>query len=270
MSRLPLVSLALPFLTSCLVVPEGAQPEIGASATLASEYNFRGMTNVEAAVLQTDMVVDLPTKVETGQLSLRAFANWDLENDVGDAWFPDGHAGEPSQIDLHLAYSETYRGTDFTSGIVSYVLQNPDDFPKAPDGERGETKEVFFHASRAVWWELVPSLALHYDFDEVEDFYGNAGVSRSFPLDEKLVADARVSLGWAGEDQSEWLYGLEESGFADLQARAGLAYLLDAHTTLRLELAGSSIVDEELRDWFDLIDVDSETIWASLGVSWAY
>ncbi len=262
------VAAVLPLLAGCLVVPPGARPEIGAGATIASEYNFRGMTNVEGAVLQTELLADLPTRAETSHVSLRAFANWDLVDDVGDAWFPDGHAGEPSQIDLSLAYTETYRGFDFTSGVISYALQNPDDFPFA--AERGETKELFFDVSRPVGWELVPSLTFHYDFDEVEGLYVNGAVSREFPVREKLVAEARVSLGWSDEEQSDWTYGLEEAGLADLQGRAGLAYRLDENTTIRLELSGSTIVDEDLRDWFDQIDVDADTVWVSLGASWAY
>jgi hypothetical protein len=259
---------ALPIVTSCLIVPENARPELNAGATVATQYNFRGMTNVDAPVLQTDLAVDLPTKMETGAISVRGFANWDLDDSFDDSWFPDDHAGEPSQIDMALAYSETYRGFDFTSGVVSYALQNPDDFPFAD--ERGETKEFFFVVSHPIWWELVPTLRLHYDFDEVDDFYGNVGLARDFPVKEGFIADAQLSVGWSGEEASEWTYGLEEAGLADLQARAGLDYLLDANTTIRLEVAGSYIVDDELKEWFDLIDIDSDPLWASLGVNWAY
>lgn len=260
--------LALPLVTGCLVVPEDARPALDLGATLATQYNFRGMTNVDAPVLQTDLAVDLPTKIETSSISFRGFANWDLDDSFDDSWFPDGHEGEPSQIDMAVAYSETYRGFDFTSGVVSYALQNPDDFPFAT--ERGETKEVFFVMSHPIFWELVPTLRVHYDFDEVDDFYGNVAMARDFPVNESFVADGQVSLGYSGEDESEWIYGFKESGWADLQARAGLDYALDANTTIRLEVAGSYIVDEELQDWFDLIDIDKSPVWASLGLNWAY
>jgi len=151
-------------------------------------------------VAQAAMQVDLPTKLETGFISLKSFANFDLTDSTGDAWFPDGHGGEPSQIDLLASYSENYRDFDITTGVISYALQNPDDFPFA--AERGETKEIFVHASREVVWHLVPLLAVHYDFDEVEDWYFNASVSREFPINEQFVADARVGLGYVGEDQS--------------------------------------------------------------------
>jgi len=270
MSRSLCALLALPFFAGCYVVPKDARPEVALEAKVASEYNFRGMTNVDAWVLQTEGVVDLPTKAETGFITAKAFANWDIRNDTGDAWFPDGHSGEPSQIDLSLAYSESYRGFDFVSGIVSYALQNPDDFPKAPSGERGETKEVFFSAARPTVWELVPSLTVHYDIDEVEGWYFNAALSRDFPINEEFIADSSISLGYADSDQSDWLYGIDEGGFSDLQAHAGLQYLLDVNTTLRLGLNYSTIVDNDISDWFDTINIDPDTFWADFGVVWAY
>jgi len=77
MFRLPCLLLALSLLGSCYVVPEGARPEVALDAAVASQFNFRGMTNVDAPVLQTEGVIDLPTKLDTGFVSLRAFANWE-------------------------------------------------------------------------------------------------------------------------------------------------------------------------------------------------
>jgi hypothetical protein len=269
MSRIPCALLVSSLLGSCLVVPEGAKPEVLIGAQLASEYNFRGMTNNERGVLQTEMEVVLPTKLETGSISLRGWANWDLQDSTGDAWFPDGHEGEPTQFDTHLAYTEEYRGFDLTTGFISYALQNPDDFPLTD--ERGETKELFANVSRLVAWGLVPSLTIHYDFDEVDGWYFNGAVAREFPIDEKFVADASLSLGYSDEDQSDWNYGLPESGLADLRATGRVSYLFDAHTTLHASLNGSTMVDEDLRDWFDDdINVDPDTFWITLGVTWAY
>jgi hypothetical protein len=268
MSRLVCVQFAVLLLQGCLVVPEGARPEVAITTLAASEYNFRGMTNVERGVAQGELRVDLPTKVEKGQLSFRTWANVDLHDDVGDAWFPEGHGGEPSQIDMSLFYSETYRGFDITTGLISYALQNPDDFPFA--AERGETKEIFTTIATVIPWELAPSLSVHYDFDEVEDWYANAAIGREFPINEEFVSDASISLGYSGEDQSDWNYGFPESGLADLRGTGRVSYFLDPHTTIHTSLNYSTIVDEELRDWFDLIEIDSETFWLELGVTWAY
>jgi len=271
MSRLFGALCSLSLCAGCLVVPEGAAPAVSVDASVASQFNFRGMTNVDAWVAQTEAIIDLPTKVEQGTLSVRAWANWDLENDAGDAWFPGGHAGEPSQIDTQVSYTETYLGYDFTSGIVSYALQNGDDFARAPDGERGETKELFFVVQRPTVWELVPALRVHYDIDEVEGWYWNASVSRGFPVREDMVVGSRVSLGYADADQADWLYGIDQGGLADLQLHGGLEYFLDQNTTLRLGLNFSTILEDDVRDWLeDDIDIDADAFWAALGVTWAY
>jgi hypothetical protein len=262
------ILLALPFLEACWIVPEDARPTVEVNAQAASEYNFRGMTNNERGVLQTDMAIDLPTKLETSSVTLKAWSNFDLSNDVGDAWFPDGHAGEPSQIDLLASYSETYRGFDITSGLVSYVPQNADDFPFVE--ERGETKEFFVDIAHPGPFGIVPSLTLHYDFDEVEGWYLNTAVARGFPINEKLALDLRLSLGHSDSRQSDWNYGLRASGLADLQGSGRLTYQLDKNTTLHLSVNGSTIVDSDLRDWFDVLGIDADTYWAGIGVRWTY
>lgn len=259
------VFLVLP---GCLVVPESAAPAVQFDADLASQYNFRGIPNNERGVLQGDMVVSLPTKRESGTVSVKAWGNIDLRDDVGDAWFPEGHGGEFSQVDFHLTYSDRVGGFDVGAGLVDYLLQNPDDFPFAT--ERGETKEFFLQAGRLVPWALYPFLTVHYDFDEAEGLYVNGGVSREFPLHEKWLAEAAVSLGYSDEDQSEWTYGIAESGLADLRATGALSYTLDAHTALRASVNGSTIIEGDLEDWFDLIGIEEDNFWASLGVTWSY
>lgn len=258
----------IPFLTGCLVVPEGGAPAVQFDADLASQYNFRGIPNNARGVLQADMVVSLPTKRATGNLDAKVWGNLDLSDDVGDAWFPEGHAGEFSQVDFHLVYSDSVKGFDLAIGLVDYLLQNPDDFPFAT--ERGETKEVFVQAARLVAWDLYPFLAVHYDYDEVEGFYLNGGISRAFPLREKWVLETTVALGYSDEDQSDWNYGVMESGLADLRATGAVSYQFDRHATLRASVNGSSILDDDIQDWFDQIGVDSDNFWASIGVTWAY
>jgi len=260
----------LGILASCAVIPEGSVPEVALSTDLSTQYNFRGIPNNERGVLQASTDVILPTKVETGELTFKAWANLDLSNSTGDAWFPDGHAGEPSQIDLHASYSETYRGFDVAFGIVSYALQNPDDFVLSVTGERGETKEFFASASRPIAYGLVPSITMHWDFDEVRGVYLNAALFREFPIRDKWVADTTLSLGYSDESQSDWNYGVEETGLADLRLRGGISYFLDRHTTIRSSLVFSTIIDSDLQEWFDLIGVDSDNIWFTLGATWSY
>ncbi len=268
MPRLLLVSSLFLLLPSCLLVNEQAQPSAGFGLVAASQYNFRGMVNNEKGVVQADMTVSLPTAWENGQLTFGVWSNFDLSSDVGDAWFPEGHAGEPSEIDFLLQYDETYRGFDVQSGIISYALQNPDDFPFA--AERGETKEFFLQLGRALPLELYSLLRFNYDFDEVDGLYVNGAVSREFSINDKLTASGEIGLAYSDDSSSEWVYGLEESGLADLRLKAATNYLYDAHTTLEASLNYATILDDDLSDWFDQIGIESDNFWITLGARWGY
>ena len=263
-----LALLAVCSLSSCYVLSAEDVPAVDYELIAASQYNFRGMVNNEKGVIQGEAAVTHPTAWANGFLTVAAWANFDLQNDTGDAWFPDGHQGEPSEIDLKVAYSETYHEFDITAGVESYALQNPDDFPLT--GERGETKEAFVEVGRLVPFDLYPAVSVHFDFDEVDGWYMTGSVAREFPLDEKLTADAKVALSYSDEEASDWTYGLDAAGLADLRVSGALNYFYDDHTTLLTSLNFATIVDDELSDWFDAIGIESDNFWITLGVVWGY
>ncbi len=256
-----LVSIAL---TAC-VLPAKQTPHVDLELGVASQYNHRGMVENANGVVQGQVDVGLATK-DGGSLDLVAWGNADMTTDPGDAWFPKGNQGRFSEIDFKAIYSREFQGTDVSIGVVNYDVPKGDQFP---NGERGETNELFISVSRE-FHTLVPEFVLHYDFDEAKDFYLEAACSRSFEINDKFGAEVRVNLGWSGRDESFWNYGLPQQGFADLGAKATLAYFYDPQTTIRAFLAGSTIVDGTLRDWFDLIGVEKNNLWAGVGVTWSF
>ncbi len=78
------------------------------------------------------------------------------------------------------------------------------------------------------------------------------------------------SIGYAGRDQAAWMYGLEQSGWADLRGSVMLNYDWDDRTTLQLGLHASTIVASTLDTWFDDLGIDSDVYWVSLGVNWHF
>ncbi len=260
--------LACSLLPACIIAPD-AVPIVDVRADLLTQYNHRGMPNVDAPVLQGEMALNLPGLGED-EYDLRAWGNMNLENDTGDAWFPDGHGGQFTESDLVGSYSRPLGEFDLTAGIFYYGIADGAEFATGPAfGPRGPTAEVFASLSREVLGCL-PNLTIHYDFDEVEDFYIEGGVLKSLSLSERFGLDLAVNLGWSGADESLWNYGLDEAGFADLRGTAGLSYFLDDRTTLRALLAASTMVDSDLSDWFDVIGIDPENVWAGLGVTWTF
>ena len=267
MPRLSLVALIPCFLAGC-VVAKDAQVAVDLNVEAATQYNHRGMPQNEEGVLQPEMRVGLPT-ADGGGLDVVTWGNLDLTDDTGDAWFPDDNQGRFSEIDYTLSYSRDLGGIAFALGVVHYAILNGSEFASGPAGaERGPTTEVFASATVPVLG-VDPFLELHYDVDEVEDLYVKGGIGATFDLSDVVWTQLSVAQGWSGEDQSLWNYGFPEAGFADLGASAALFWQYDPVTTLHVKVSASTIIDSELQDWFDVIGIESDNIWAAIGIGWS-
>lgn len=251
------------------IVPKGSTPSLGYDIDAATAFVRRGMVQNERGVLQGTVRTSLPTKDE-GSIGLDVFGNMDLSNDVGDAWFPGGSAGRFSETDVTASYGRTIDRFDVTVGVTSYNVPKGNLFP---NGERGSTTELFVSVGTDVGG-FYPALVAHYDYDEIDGLYVTGEVSKSFEVAEKLTATGTVLLGYSDADQSFWNYGVPSgqggSGFADLVGTARLEYAWDEHTRLRFLLGASTIVDDDIRDWFDLIGIDDTVVWAAVGASWDF
>ena len=258
--------------TGCFV-PENAAPSVSLGGVVASKFVHRGMVNVDRPVFQPTMSMSLPT--ENGDsISVTARGNMDLSNNNGNAWFPNGHAGRFSQIDFIGTYSHQLTETiNIRGGLFSYNLPNGQEFSRdgsGPGEERGGTTEVFVVASANVL-ETTPYVSWHYDFDEVRSAYYRLGITESFEINDEWNVVLDGSLGYAASGQADWLYDLDESGFADLRGFAKVNYLYDNRTTISAGIHGSTLVNGTLRDWSTNIgDIDSDPIWFSLGVNWSF
>jgi hypothetical protein len=266
MQRRALVSLALVSVTatSC-IVPEDTKPDVAFGATLATKFVHRGMTLVDNPVLQPELAIEMPTNWGD-RIGLAAEASMDLRNDTGGAWFPDGHAGRFTQIEFQGSYERRFGDLAIRGGVHSYNLPNGLEFP---NGERGGTTEAFVRASAEVL-EANPYVSVHYDFDEVRGAYYVAGIAEDIPIDEKWSIALDGSIGYVSEAQAAWMYGIGESGFADLRGEIVLKYRCDPRTQLHAGVHGSLIVDDTLDDWFRDLRIDDDPIWFSFGVAWFF
>jgi hypothetical protein len=256
--------LALP---GCIVIEDKEAIHVEADVLASSHYVHRGMTENERGVIQAQLNDDFDTTLG-GALGVHVFGNMDMNDETGDAWYPDGHERKFTEIDLAAQYSQQFAGTDVTAGIESYTLPNGLEFP---NGERGSTTELFARVGHEVTWGLYPQLELRADYDEADGWYLNLSVRRDFPLPvDRLHLDLMVSQGFIDEDQAFWEYGFEETGWADLRGEARLLYDWDDHTTFHLTIAGSTMIDQELQDWFQLIGIRDDVAWIAAGVTFRY
>ena len=253
------------------IVPDDAKPQVGAGAQVATRFVQRGMTLVDAPVLQPKLAVGLPTRGD-GRLGLDVDGNVDLRNDTGDAWFPDGHAGRFTLIETVASWQRQVGAAAVQVGVHNYTLPNGLEFVTgSPAGtERGSTSEVFAIASFDVL-EATPYVALHYDFDEVRGGYYRGGIREGIPLGGAWSLALDGSLGYASEAQAAWMYGTTGlAGLADLRGEAVVNWQYDVRTALRAGMHGSLIVDNGIDDWFAEIGIDSDPIWFTLGVAWSF
>ena len=255
--------LLLP-LAGCLV-PDDGVPVVNMGLDAKTAYIHRGMPQNQNEVLQGSAQIILPTR-DGASMSVTTWGNLDLTNDKGDAWFPDGSSGHFSELDVIGDYARTIGPVDLTAGLQRYSLERGDVFPNGP---RGATNELFVRLSGEAL-TVKPILELRLDVDEAKGFYANAGVGKDFVLSEKFDAHVGAGLGYSNAKHSFWAYDLPVSGLADLSGEATLGYTYDDHTRLHLTLAGSTMVDSTLRDWFDILGIDRDNVWMGLGVSWSY
>ena len=280
---------AISILTCGCIVPEDASPAVSLGSALATKFVHRGMTQSENGVLRPRLAMTLPTVTEDS-VRLVVEGNMDLSNDNGDAWFPRGHGGKFSEVDFIGSYTQRFEDASLfgilelgqptvTAGVFNYNLPNGAEFQAdtlsgvaggGPFDERGATSEVFVQVSAEVL-EANPYLSWHYDFDEVNGAYYRAGIVETFEINDDWGVLLDGSLGYASAAQSDWLYDLAQSGLADLRGKAEIFWFYDDRTRIAGAVHGSMMIDNDIEEWFVDVGIpDSDPIWFSLGVTWAF
>ena len=263
--RISLLPLCLCFLGGCLM-PAGNQPSVELSVDAATQYNHRGMPQNATGVVQPAGSITLPS-VSEGSMTLTTWANMDIFDDVGDAWYPDGNAWRFSEIDYIAAYSKLFGQTSATLGVQNYNIPRGDRFPF---GARGATTEVFGRAEYDLQDGWFPFGELRVDVDEAKGWYVFAGCAKSIPIDAKFTFEAEAYASYMNSQQGFWNYGLSEAGFADARLTTTLFYQYDDSTRFNLVAAFSTMIDSNYRDEFSNNDIDADNAWIATGVSWSY
>lgn len=263
-----LVSLTF---TGCIIDPAG-KASTTLSAQAMSKWVQRGQTFIDRPVVQSRLAMTAPTK--TGDnIRLIGEGVMPLGKDTGDAWFPDGHEGRFAQVDLIGSYVKTIDAFTFEGGVHNYVLPNGNEFINGP---RGTTSEAFVRASANVL-EATPYIALHYDFDEVKDWYYRAGITEDFDLGKGFSISLDGSVGYFSNGQAQWLFGADQAGLGDVRGTAALNYAYDANTTFNVSINGSRIADTDIARWMKTQNqyttgqgvfatgIDPDPIWVTIG-----
>jgi len=253
--------LFLPLLP-CLLIgcqSDGPPPGIDTNLGLLSQYNFRGVPQNDEGVFQADTTVTMATEND-GTIGFTAWGNMDLKNDTGDAVFPDGNGGDFSEIDLTAFCSRRVGDHVFSIGVINYNF---------PNGVGDSTNEIYAGVE-AEHFGITSSVTAYFDFDEVEGIYVSGALSRGHEINSKFSAELGVSIAYSDNDHSAVYYGANASGLADLVATGSLAYAYDENTTFSFTVSASTLIDDDLDDAVDAAGIDSDNVWAGLGVGWSF
>jgi hypothetical protein len=276
-------------------IAKDAKPLVDLNVHTLSQYNHRGMVMVDDWVLQPELKARIvPLKFfpgdDGGVVAVSALGILNLTEDTGRAWFPDKQGGKFSEVDFKAEYSRRIGPVDAGAGAISYILPNASFFPNGP---RGTTSAVFGTIGGQVFGEELYSFYPHfttiYDPDEANGFYFKGGLAKGvnfgglledfglLPAGESvqkalknLNFEINAAAGYASGNQSLWDYGLHKEGFADFTGTGTLSYSIDAMTVFSIGVGGSTIIDDKIEDWFDLIDIDSDNIWVNIGIGFKF
>ena len=83
-------------------------------------------------------------------------------------------------------------------------------------------------------------------------------------------SEFKLALSHSGSGQSEWNYGISESGFSDASISGRMNFALDQHSVLYFGANASTIVDTQIEEWIELLGIESTNLWVTVGLVWTY
>ena len=194
---------------ACLFGATSASADVSAEYTLdlASAYVWRGLSVTDGLVFQPGATIS-----HDSGFSLSFWGNMDLD-DV------NSYDGDFIELDIILDYAfDTDGPTDFSIGLIEYLFPVGDD-PAA--GGAASTTEIYL----ALSWDvaLSPAINLYYDFDQVDGFYGDVGLSWGTDFSESGTFEISALAGYADDDYAV-AYGGTEGGFYNGQVTLSIGW----------------------------------------------
>lgn len=207
----------------------GNAADVTVGADLNSSYVWRGLTFNDGFVIQPSVDVSGASGV-----GLNVWTNFDLDDYDGAV-----ESGEFSEVDLTLYYNIPVESFDLSIGVIEYT------FPYTQgDGVEG-TREVYVDASKEFVEGLSGGAFLTYDFDEVDDVYGNVSLAYGMDINEQFSMELGGLLGFAGSDFSTLYAGGTGSGLFEYQVALSAAYAVSEVVELGAFIAYTDTADED-------------------------
>jgi len=218
------------------------------SASYYNKYIWRGQNLNDTSVLQTNV------SGSAYGFSGSIWSNIDLTNDSQSA--PD-NAGEFSEIDYALDYSQSISKVGVSLGVIHYL------FPNTPFQS---TTEIYGGVGFDI--PLAPAITWYRDVNAVDGSYIQITAGHTFEKIEAWSSGCDVglslsgSLAFAGSGYNSGYFGINETKFNDLTFSIGVPFNLK-HVTLTPSVSFSTMLDEQI----GAATYERNNVWFGLGLS---
>ncbi len=193
MKKILLLSL-ISLLTLTTTVPALALGPIDLDAELAlnSQYVWRGMICNPDAVLQPGLSGSILG------MGIGFWGNIDTSDINGNEW-------EFNEIDWTASYGISLPLISLDFGLIHYTF---------PNTEISSTTE--FYASAEAGVILSPTMAIYYDFDEIDGSYIEASISHDVAFSPALNLELGAGIGFGSEGYVKGYFGGSGFSFPEL------------------------------------------------------
>lgn len=244
MKRLiPVIALAMVLASS---------PVLAADATLGldvnSAYVWRGITFNDGMVAQPSL------DVTNGSFGVNVWGNYDID-DYGDTLDDN----EFSEVDLTVYYGFNVQSLEISLGVIEYL------FPAAG----GSTHEAYVSLGLPLLGGFSIGTDFYYDFDEVDGYYVDLGLTYDRELFEHLRIEVGARAAYADKDFAVY-YGGTDSGFYDYTISLSASYAATQALTITAGINYTdSLDDDALPDGKYGTGVDTNT-YGGIGLAYAF
>lgn len=221
---------------------------MGLDLSICSKYVWRGLVFDEDAVFQPDFWM------QAHGITMTVWGNMDLTSAKGD------FEVQFNEWDTIIDFPLKAFGPFSFGGEIWYGS-----FPSS-SGLGSCTAEL------AAWCSVdvigSPTAAAYWDVWQMHGVYVNLNLSHAVKIGPGTLS-LSAAAGWGDDRHNQWSGVSQAGGWLDFLSDLCLSLPVHSRLTLTPGVHYSRILQDEIRDYYDSIDLSATNVFYSLGVGWA-
>ena len=243
--------------TGTTFTTDQSKAQFSADLALLTAQVWRGQ------VLNNDFVFQPQFTVRQYGVFFNIVANYDLNKNY------QGNSGSFSEIDFSLGYVLPFDLNDleFEVGLINYNYTGT--------MNQESTSELYGKASLTTFYKedsfsVLPSVTLYGDIAEVDGVYMLFDIHASYPVMDKLTAEAGVSAGWGSTSYNSYYWDPSaDSAWNDYNFYSTIYYNLMDNLQLSLNLTYTMLEGGAIRDGASVYESDNK-VWGGFNVKYVF